>query len=339
MARIALDQNVRAVAKQLGVPLRFDPTSLVVERCVQRVAAWANDLGPPSSPAELLAIVCEKLRLRFEVIETDAGLKEVRERYLAERELRFVDLESEFNATTDAVVIRLQHQPAWSNVRYVAVIDGRGTKRARIWFSKWHEIAHLLAEPQTKLVFRRTQAFKREPVERLMDQIAGALAFYEPLFVPQLTRAVDLAKPDLRALEQFAKNECSHASQFATLIAAVRQVAVPCILIEAKLGPKSSERSRGASPSAGALKLRAVSTVHNEASLRSKIFIHKNIRIPDASVIAKVFEGRRDLEFDIHDECLSWWESDGKHLSKRSVSVEAMRAGENRVLALCLPQL
>ncbi|MGH7281971.1 MAG: hypothetical protein ACRELY_10635, partial [Polyangiaceae bacterium] len=226
MARIALDNNVRAVAKQLGVPLRADPTSLVVERCVQRVTAWAAELGPPASPLELLDIVCEKLRLRFEVIESDEDLREVRARYLAQKELTFVNIEGEFNATTDAVVIRLQHQPTWSNVRYVAVIDGRGSKRYRVWFSKWHEIAHLIAEPQTKLAFRRTQAFKREPVERLMDQIASALAFYDPLFVPPLMHAVDLAKPRLRALAQFAETECSHASLYATLIAAVRHLTV-----------------------------------------------------------------------------------------------------------------
>ncbi|MGH7283592.1 MAG: hypothetical protein ACRELY_18860, partial [Polyangiaceae bacterium] len=85
-------------------------------------------------------------------------------------------------------------------------------------------------------------------------------------------------------------------------------------------------------------KLRAISTVHNYVSLRSKTFIHRNMRIPDVSVIMKVSRGRKDLEFEVHEECLSWWESEGKHLAKRPVHVEAMQAGENRVLALCLPQ-
>jgi len=339
MARIALDQEVRAVATQLGVPLRVDPTTIIVERCVQKVSAWAAELGPPASPQELLDIVCEKLRLRFELVECDADLAKIKHRYLSEKELAFVDLEREFNATTDAVVIRLQHQPAWSNVRYVAVIDGRGAKQSRVWFSKWHEIAHLLAEPQTKFIFRRTQAFKREPVERLMDQIAGALAFYEPLFAPSLRKAkIDLARPTLRGLADFASNTCSHASLQATLTAALRFIDVPAIMIEAKPGLKTAERGSGAVRSNAQPKLRAVSAAHNTAALRSRIFVHRNMRVPKESVIAKVFSGHAELEFKPHQECLSWWESAGERLGRQAVVVEAMSAGDRRVLALCLPQ-
>jgi hypothetical protein len=249
------------------------------------------------------------------------------------------DLDREFNASTDAVVIRLQHQPGWSNVRYVAVIDGRGAKQSRVWFSQWHEIAHLLAEPQTKFMFRRTQAFKREPVERLMDQIAGALAFYEPLFLPALQNAeVDLARPTLRSLVNFARIDCSHASLQATLMAALRHVETPAILIEAKPGLKTSERAAPGRQSRALPKLRAISTGHNTAALRSRIFIHRNMRVPKESVIAKVFAGNAHLEFHPHRECLSWWESSGERLDPQAVSVEAMSAGDNRVLALCLPE-
>lgn len=340
MARIALDDNVRAVATQLGVPLRVDPTTTIVDRCVHKVAMWATELGPPGSPDELLDIVCEKLRLRFELIEQDADLGPIKQKYLAQKELAFVDLDREFNATTDAVVIRLQHQPAWSNVRYVAVIDGRGAKQSRVWFSKWHEIAHLIAEPQTKFMFRRTQAFKREPVERLMDQIAGALAFYEPLFLPSLRKAdVDLARPTLRGLVEFASSESAHASLQATLTAALRYIEVPAILIEAKPGLKSSERSREQGRSSRALpKLRAISAAHNPAALRARIFVHRNMRVPKESVISKVFSRHLDLEFVPHTECLSWWESEGKKLPRHPVVVEAMSAGNDRVLALCVPQ-
>lgn len=341
MARIALDDNVRAVAAQLGVPLRVDPTTTIVDRCVQKVGTWAAELGPPASPDELLDIVCEKLRLRFELIERDADLDKIRKKYLSQKELAFVDLDREFNATTDAVVIRLQHQPAWSNVRYVAVIDGRGAKQSRVWFSKWHEIAHLIAEPQTKFMFRRTQAFKREPVERLMDQIAGALAFYEPLFLPSLRKAgLDLARPTLRSLVEFATTESAHASLQATLSAALRHIEVPAILIEAKPGVKTSERGRKpGAPSRAVPKLRAVSAAHNPAALRARLFIHRNMRIPKESVIAKVFGGHVNLSFKPHSECLSWWESEGERLARQPVVVEAMSAGNGRVLALCVADL
>jgi hypothetical protein len=342
VARIALDTSVRAVATQLGVSLRADPTTVIVDRCVQKVTAWATELGPVTAPDELLDVVCEKLRLRFEVVETDHDLVRIKNTYLAQKELAFIDLEREFNASTDAVVIRLQHQPSWSNVRYVAVVDGRASKRPRVWFSKWHEVAHLLAEPQTKFVFRRTQAFKREPVERLMDQIAGALAFYEPLFLPSLMASgVDLARPRLQMLVDFCGESCGHASLLAAMTAAMRHLQIPALLVEAKPALKSSERVsvrpngiRVATESGASAVLRAVTSVHNPAALRTRMFIHRNMRVPDRSVVAKVFAGRSDLEHHQVSECLSLWESGGEHLPTQAVLVEAMMAGRDRVLAL-----
>ncbi|MFO0590448.1 MAG: hypothetical protein U0441_23095 [Polyangiaceae bacterium] len=346
MARPDLTDDVRAVAKQLGVPTRTDPTDLIVERCLHKVALWCAELGPVSTLPEFLDLVSAKLCLHFEIVRSETELAEVKRRYLEQKELSFVDIEREFNATTDAVVIRLQNQPSWSSVRYVAVVDGRGTKGARIWFSQWHEIAHLLAEPQTKFVFRRTQAFKREPVERLMDRIAAALAFYEPLFLPALSAAgIDVDQPRLRELQEFASESCAFASLQATLHAALRHVATPAVLIEAKLGLKQEEHRRlqGAQverlPSASdecATKLRAVTTAHNPAALRAKLFIHRNMRIPAQSIIMHVFGDESDAEFRVSEENLDWWESRGTRLTSRSLKVEAMRAGSDRVLALCL---
>jgi len=330
MSRIALDQNVRAVAAQLGVPLRSDPTDLIVDRCVQRVAAWADEFGPVKSLEALLDVVCEKLRLRFEVVTCDADLEEIKSRYLGAKELAFADLDNEFNATTDAVVIRLRNAPAWSNVRYVAIVDGRGKKQYRVWFSKWHEIAHLLAEPQTKLFFRRTQAFKREPVERLMDQIAGALAFHEPLFLPRLKAYGLLGDvPRLAELAQFASSEHPYASLQATLSAIIRYHNRPLILVEAKPALKVGQKARGVR------KLRAVTTTHNPAALRTRTFLHRNMRVPERSVIFRIYSGRTEFENTPVAECLSWWESSGEHLPVRGVVVEAMSAGTDRVLALC----
>ena len=173
-----------------------------------------------------------------------------------------------------------------------------------------------------------------------MDQIAGSLAFYEPLFLPSLRDAkVDLARPTLRGLADFAERACPHASLHATLTAALRFIAVPAILIEAKPGLKTAERSSTSGRSSSAQpQLRAVSAAHNTAALRSRIFVHRNMRVPKESVIAKVFTGHLDLQFKAHQECLSWWESQGERLGRQPVVMEAMSAGGKRVLALCLPQ-
>jgi hypothetical protein len=121
-------------------------------------------------------------------------------------------------------------------------------------------------------------------------------------------------------------------------MAALRHIEGPAILIEAKPGLKTSERAAEARRQSQAQpKLRAVSTGHNTAALRSRFFVHRNMRVPKESVIAKVFAGHAHLEFQPYEECLSWWESSGERLPPQGVVVEAMSAGQNRVLALCVP--
>lgn len=341
MAQITLNAEVRAVARELGVPIRGDVAAQVVAKCLKRVASWCDELGMPGSLEELLDIVQARLCLRFEVIGLDGDLGRVREKYLRERELAFVNLDEEFSDGTDAIVFRLEHAKPWSNCRYVAVIDGRGAKAARVWFSKWHEIAHLLAEPQTKFVFRRTTAFKREPLERLMDQIAGALAFYEPLFRPALDgHGIDLLHPRLRDLRDFATARCGFASLQSALHSALNYVQTPAILIEAKLALKRSEArlvdADGRDAGDARPLLRAVTTAHNPAALRVRFYVHRNMRVPERSVIARVFSGEAGAEFEQTRERLGWWESGGEKLNDLSISVEAMKAGNSRVLALCL---
>ena len=60
----------------------------------------------------------------------------------------------------------------------------------RRFFTLWHEIAHLLT-----LTHKLEPPFHRSadvpcPLERLMDIIAGEIAFYDPIFVPQLVAEI-----------------------------------------------------------------------------------------------------------------------------------------------------
>ena len=82
--------------------------------------------------------------------------------------------------------------------------------------------------------------------------------------------------------------------------------------------------------------LRAVYVTVNEAAREQDINLHKNWRVPDESVIARVFEtggyaaGREDL---------SWWTtSGGSHLPPCPVIVKAKK-NWNTVAALLIPQL
>ena len=75
--------------------------------------------------------------------------------------------------------------------------------------------------------------------------------------------------------------------------------------------------------------------VPNEAAQEEKFVIPTNMRVPQASVIHRLFvdetagdgTGREDL---------CWWESQGKKLEGRAVAVEARRVAD-RVIAIVQP--
>ncbi len=76
--------------------------------------------------------------------------------------------------------------------RYLTIIDARGSRAARAYFTAWHEVAHLLLCPPKQMIlegFRRTPTDplkRKDPLESAVDHIAGLLAFWEPLFKPAL---------------------------------------------------------------------------------------------------------------------------------------------------------
>lgn len=332
-----ISQGVQDIARQLGVSLAGggDPTVKIVAACRKKVDSWCEELGPVESYADLLDVVSAKLKVHFEVVQSDDELRSLRDRYLKAREAGFINLDREFDNATDAVVLKLVNAEKWSSKQYVAVVDARGPKAPRQWFSQWHELAHLIAEPQTKFVFRRTQASKRDPVERLMDQIAGQLAFYPPLFLPALEmHRIDLSRPTLASIVEFRDDACPFASLQSTIAAVLRHVPVPAILVEARNELKSSERAEASGARAATPQLRAVTTTHNAAAIAEKFYIHRWMRVPHDSVIWRVYDGNLTNEARIQEEDLSWWESQGAHLPEEPLLVDAMTAGNGRVLAL-----
>lgn len=342
MGRGEVARGLRDIASQLDVSLTGggDPTPKLVQAAVRKVEGWLRELGPADTFDELLDIVAAKLKVHFEVVRSGEDLATIASKYLRDGETAFATLRDVFDDYTDALVVRLQRAPSWSDRQYVAVIDARGAKAWKEWFSKWHELAHLIAEPQMKLAFRRTQATRRDPVERLMDQIAAELAFYSGLLLPALQRSsVSLTDPSLRAMSAFQNSTCSFASLHSTLIAVLRHSPAPAVLVEARVSLKKSEKQAqrqatlfpGISPEP---KLRAITTAHNPAAVRQKLFIHQWIRIPQDSIIYRLHQGDAAAEHERVLEDLSMWESDGNALAKRKVVVEAMTAGAGRILAL-----
>ncbi len=81
--------------------------------------------------------------------------------------------------------------------------------------------------------------------------------------------------------------------------------------------------------------LRAVYVTVNDAAKEQGVNFHKNWRVPDESVIARVFESGG---YAASLEDLSWWTtSDGSHLGVCPVMVKAKKNWD-KVVALLIPR-
>jgi len=111
-----------------------------------------------------------------------------------------------------------------------------------VYFTKWHEIAHLLTQTdQMRLVFRRTHSSvnHHDPEEQLMEVIAATVGFYEPL----VHRFID-DEISFDAIENLRTKLCPEASKQSALINFPKRWISPVVLIRAELGFKKDEEAR-----------------------------------------------------------------------------------------------
>jgi len=331
--KLASNPQVWRLAKDLGLRPAGDPVDAIVKFAHRQVRSFLDGISC-NTLTELLRIVAAKVDTLFVEIHDDRELFAVKDRYLREGELAFADLESQLSRNVYAITFRRTAGKP-SDRRFISVIDCRGEKAARSYFSKWHEIAQLLTlTSQQRLKFFRTHelAEVKDPEEVVMDKIAGDIGFFQEIVSRHITSPLSFSK-----ISHLRTCLCPEASGQASLIGFVHACHEPCLLVEAELAWKKGDARRFtqgdlefSEPPPAAL--RAVRITPNNAARRSELFIPVNMRIPVESVIARVF--REDLPELKADENMSWWRaSDGLQLPDRSVHVLAKRAG-HRVQAL-----
>ena len=217
------------------------------------------------------------------------------------------------NGDTEGLLVPHQY-PQPGDLRYLAVIDKRGRRAVRGYFTAWHELAHLLVSPPQLAFtgFRRSpppDLRQKDPVESLVDDIAGLVGFYEPLFAPVVeeVRRGDDGRLTLSGVERIRETAAPEASFYATALAAVRVSSEPLCLICAKPFWKRGEHvstGRGvAQPS-----LRVASASWNTAARDAGLQIRPNIRVPKRSILHRVYhEALNEEHVAEEDQC--WWET------------------------------
>ena len=285
----------------------------------------------------------QRLQMVFEEVRSDDDFDRIKAKYATgKRDFVFAAMRSKFddeeNPTYGALVQR-RNVGADCPDRFVAVIDCRGFKLARRFFTRWHEIAHRLTTHADMLepVYRS----EHDPIERMMDEIAGHVGFYEPIFDPAFHQASD-GKSLLKfgTVETIIGSAFPAASFQATLFACARRLPTPVVYLEAALAHKKEVKRRLATPSMFGDdpppgELRAVKVIPNKAAQAERFTIPTNMRVPADSVIHRLFDAE-PLTDDDGEEDLSQWESQGKPLEGRAVIVEARKVPD-RVIAIVQP--
>ena len=135
---------------------------------------------------------------------------------------------------------------------------------------------------------------------------------------------------------------CPEASDQASLIGFVRAWPHPALLLRAQRALKKADEAEQAQGSFGfrsapTPSLRAVQVTVNEAATAAGLAIPPNMRVPERSVINRLFAGLD--EAGQADEDLSWWtSSDGGRLPSYGIHVTVRRRGDH-VQALIVPDL
>lgn len=347
MSRLDQASEVVQLASELGVEWRSQPVANIVNFCLKKIGRWVAEVNPPATIGELEQLVCQKLRLVFEEIWADADLDRIIRKYVALGEPVVASLKNEFDHETFATLLQRRNVTSEAPDLFVAVIDCRGPKAARRFFTRWHEIAHLLTlVRQLEFHFHRTSN-DRCPIERLMDTIAGEVGFYDPIFAAALRAELRTAKRlSFQAVEGIRSRFCSDASLQATLFAAVRRCPTPIIYIEAGLGYKKHEdellRSNQLDlfPSAPPIaKLRVLQVSPNDAARKLGLRIDRNMQVPPDSLISELgADGDAASAGPVRrvESLQEWRHSDGTAIGTGLIDVEARSQGD-RVIALIQP--
>ncbi len=338
MASLNRSYKILTLAADLGIKPSADAVRDILAYCEKRVRRFLRDFPDCHTLAELLDIVASKLGTKFEMIRSDEELLEVRDRYSRLGERSFATLPDDLGEDVFGITLRRIAKRPWE-LPFVSVIDYRGDKCFRSYYTKWHELGHLLIlTDQMRLSFRRTHAVHdcKDPEEMMVDVIAGTFGYFKDIVRPMAKGEISWGN-----IEAVRSALCPESSQQAAVIGIVKSWPVPAILLQATLALKRGEKRQldqgtfdfadGPVPV-----LRAVQVTPNDAARRSDLVIFPNMRIPERSIIHRVFA--EELHEAQAEEDLKWWaSSDGTRLPSLKIHVLARRQW-NAVQAVITPK-
>ena len=267
--RLNANQTARVLSYDLGLPPGPRPVQQITRFCEQKIARWLAELPGKHDAATILGIAAAKLSTSFVDIHTEAERAAVQQRYLSLGETGFAVLKEDFQSGVLGITIRLLKRKAFEPM-FVSVINCCGRNSERTYFTKWHELVHLLTlTDQTRLAFRRThvECDQKDPEEALVDAVAGSLAYHPKLLKPYSSKRLSFA-----LIESIRENVFSISSRQAALLDITNQWPKSCVLLDIGLLARPVHRLAGYEPLRLALILPllmpAFSSFHGSVFLR-----------------------------------------------------------------------
>lgn len=341
MSQLGRHPEIIKLAHDLGLPISGDCLARVRDHALRRARQLLEGFDPKSMQ-ELQRVLANRLLVRIAIIETDEDVDRIAEEYADFSPTLRHCLRLEF-LELDTEGITIEHEdPQPGEMRYLAVVDARGRRRARAHFTLWHEITHVLIMPEQLAfkAFRRAptpEQIEKKPLEKAVDSIAGLLALYGPVFGPHLREAVARdGRLTFAAIEAAKAAVAPGASLLSTAIASVRMSSKPAALVSVDYAYKKRERNSlstlefdlgSAAPKVEA-KLRAVYVVANQAAGAGGFAIRRNMRVPETSVLRRAYDSSFDVTLDAVEDQAAWETSADGQLPSLLLRVQAIRRGQ-----------
>jgi hypothetical protein len=345
MSRLEHAPEIAGLAADLDLAGAAHPVEAILRHCRSRIDRWVAEARGVTTIGQLEALVTQRLQMVFEEVRSDADFARITDKYArGKKDFVFAAMRTKFDVAdnpTFGALVKRKNVPDDAPDRFVAVIDCRGGKLARRFFTRWHEIAHRLTTHADQGAEEPAYRSEHDPIERMMDEIAGHVGFYGPFFEPAFVAAhTGKALLTFDTVKSVLDGGFPEASFQATLNACAKRLPTPVLHLEAAMAHKKEVRRRLATPSLFGDgpppgELRAVKVIPNEAAQQDGFMIPTNMRVPAASVIRRRFMDEA-ADDGACNEDLCWWESQGKKQPGRAVAVEARRVAD-RVIAIVQP--
>jgi hypothetical protein len=333
--RRAYQRELAAAAKRLGLPAHGDVERSLINHAIETVRAWIATHGKPKNLSDLLDRIAVSYSVEIVEIHQESDIAALLSRIPPTREPVLARLGAELDDSTDAVIFQRQDREQWE-MPYLAAINCLGWHNSRRYFSKWHEVIHLLLDgKQLRFAFRKRAAKRKHPEEILVDKIAGELAFHPDLFGPVFRRELESeGRLTFDLVERVRAEIAPDASHESALYACLRHCTEPVFFLRARLGYKNSERRQLNDLLSGLdddnlpqPKLRVQSSSANDAAAQSGIRFHENMQVPETSLVAEALNGSED-RIEGQESLEIWQTSDRGPIGQGRLQVEAQRRGD-----------